>query len=76
MHFSITRVKLVEAAAGLLLIAFLLTNCKKEYSYEGGTAEFSLLDTNGSCSNPVLSGDYIKGSALGSSNTEIGRAHV
>jgi hypothetical protein len=69
MHFSVTRLKLVEAASVLLLIAFLLTNCKKEYSYEGGTAEFSLLNANGSCTNPVLSGNYIKGSALGSSNT-------
>jgi hypothetical protein len=68
MHCSITRLKLVEAASGLLLIAFLLMNCKKDYSYEGGTADFSLLNTNGSCSNPVISGDYTKGSALGASN--------
>ncbi len=76
MHFSINRLKLVEAAAGVLLIAFLLTNCKKEYSYEGGTAEFSLLNSNGSCLNPVISGDYIKGSALGASNTVQLQAYV
>jgi len=69
MYYSITTLKLVEAAAGLLLIAFLLTNCKKEYSYEGGIAEFSLLNVNGSCVNPVISGDYIIGSAPGPSNT-------
>jgi hypothetical protein len=69
MHYSMTNLKLVEAAAGLLLIAFLHTKCKKEYSFEGGTAEFTLLNVNGSCVNPVISGDYIIGSALGSSNT-------
>src|SRR5450755_3318892 len=69
MHYSIKTLKLVEAAAGLLLIAFLLTNCKKEYSYEGDTAEFSLLNVNGSCVNPVISGNYIMGSASGPSNT-------
>ena len=69
MHYSLTILKLVRAAAGLMLTAFLLTNCKKEYSYEGGTAEFSLLNVNGSCVNPVLSGDYIIGSAPGPSNT-------
>jgi hypothetical protein len=76
MHFPINRLKLVEAATGLLLIAFLLTNCKKDYSYEGGTAEFSLLNTNGSCTNPVISGDFIKGSALASSNTVQLQAYV
>src|SRR5450432_3062324 len=76
MHFPINRLKLVEAASGLLLIAFLLTNCKKEYSYEGDTAEFSLLNTNGSCTNLVISGYYIKGSALGSSNTVQLQAYV
>jgi hypothetical protein len=69
MHYSPTTLKLVGAAAGLMLTAFLLTNCKKEYSYEGGTAEFSLLNVNGSCVNPVVSGDYILGSVTGPSNT-------
>ena len=69
MHYPITNLKLVEAIAGLLLIAFLLTNCKKDYSYEGGTAEFSLLNVNGSCMNPVISGDYSIGSAPGPSST-------
>ena len=69
MHYSLTFLKLVEAATGLMLIAFLFTNCKKEYSYEGGTAEFSLLNVSGSCVNPVVSGDYIIGSVPGPSNT-------
>jgi hypothetical protein len=71
-----TSQKLVEAAAAILLIAFLFTNCEKEYSYEGGTAEFSLLNTNGSCTNPVIEGNYVKGSALGSSNTVQLEAYV
>ena len=69
MHYSLTILKLAEAATGLMLIAFLLMNCKKEYSYEGGTAEFSLLDVNGSCVNPEVSGDYIFGASTGPSNT-------
>jgi hypothetical protein len=69
MQYALTTLKLLEAAAGLILTAFLLTNCKKEYSYEGGTAEFSLLSVNGSCVDPILSGDYIIGSVLSPSNT-------
>jgi hypothetical protein len=61
--------KAAGAVAGFLFFAFLLTTCKKEYSYEGGTAVFSFLNTSGSCSNPVISGDYIIGSTLGTSNT-------
>jgi hypothetical protein len=76
MHYSLTSLKLVEAAAALLLIVFLFTNCEKEYSYEGGTAVFSLLNTNGSCTDPVIAGDYINGSALGSSNTVQLQAYV
>ncbi len=68
MHYSIKILKFVGAAAGLLLIAFLLTKCKKELSYEGGTALYSLLQVNGSCLNPVISGNYVKGSAPGSSH--------
>lgn len=68
MHYSIKTLRLVEVAAGLLLIAFLLTKCKKEYSYEDGTAEFSVLGLNGHCLNPLVSGQYIAGSPLSSSN--------
>lgn len=71
-----TSLKLVVAVAGLLLIAFLFTNCKKEYSYEGGTAEFNLLNTNGSCTASVVSGDYVKGSALSASNSVQLQAYV
>jgi len=71
-----TSHKLIEAAAEILLIAFLFTNCEKEFSYEGGTAEFSLLNTNGSCTNPVIAGNYVRGSALGSSNTVQLQAYV
>jgi hypothetical protein len=62
---------LKNAAAwmGFLTIVLLVSQCKKEYSYEGGTAIFSLLSANGSCTNPVLSGNYIAGTPLGSSNS-------
>ena len=69
MHHSIKTMKVLAAFAGFLVIAFLLANCKKEYSYEGGTAVFTLLSINGHCTNPVVSGDYVAGSTLGSSNT-------
>jgi len=51
-------------------------HCKKEYSYEGGTAIFELLKDGGSCIDPVLSGNYNPGVALGSSNTVQLRVHV
>jgi len=69
MHYPINILKLVKAAAGLLLVVFLLTKCKKDYSYEGGTAEFTLLSINGSCTDPIVSGNYIIGSTLSNSNT-------
>jgi len=64
--------KIIKSAAEkawLLLFLFLFTTCKKEYSYEGKTAVFSLLNVNGSCSDPVISGNYMTGTTLGSSNT-------
>jgi hypothetical protein len=61
--------KTVVVEAGLLLTVLLFSNCKKEYSYEGGVAEFSMLAANGSCADPVLSGDYILGSSLNLDNT-------
>ena len=64
-----TSLKTVVVEAGLLLTVLLFSNCKKEYSYEGGVAVFSLLAANGSCVDPVLSGDYILGSALNLDNT-------
>jgi hypothetical protein len=64
---ALLRTVVVEA--GLLLTVFLFSNCKKEYSYEGGVAVFSMLTANGSCVDPVLSGDYILGSALNLDNT-------
>ncbi len=69
MHHSIKTIRIIAAVAGLLFFSFLLTNCKKEYSYEGGTAGFYLININGHCLNPVISGDYIAGSTLSSSNT-------
>ena len=71
MHHSIKTIRIALAIAGLMICAFLLTNCKKEYSYEGGTAVFNLLSLNGHCFNPLVSGDYIAGSTLGSTNTVL-----
>jgi hypothetical protein len=59
----------VPVETGLLIIVLLFAGCKKEYSYEGGVAVFSLLNANGSCTDPVLSGNYLLGSALDPSNT-------
>lgn len=69
---------LKNAAAwmGFLTIVFLVANCKKEYSYEGGTAIFTLLGVNGSCTNPVVSGNYMTGTTLGSSNSVTLQAYV
>jgi hypothetical protein len=69
-RFMKTR-KLNSTVAGLIayiLILLLLINCKKEYSYEGGTAEFTLLDPGAICSNPVITGDYIPGTTLNNHN--------
>jgi len=62
-------VKAVTAGTGLLIFVLLFTGCIKEYSYEGGTAVFTLLNVNGSCTDPVLSGNYFLGTALSPSNT-------
>jgi hypothetical protein len=59
----------VTAGTGLWIIVLLFTGCIKEYSYEGGTAVFSMLNVNGSCTDPVLSGNYFLGTTLSSSNT-------
>jgi hypothetical protein len=46
----------------------LFSKCKKEYSYEGGTAVFSMLNNNGACA-ASLSGNYFDGVSLSSNNT-------
>ena len=69
MEHHLRIVRIAKAATGILFFAFLFTNCKKEYSYEGGTALFSILSVNDSCTNPVISGEYNAGSTLGPSNT-------
>lgn len=49
--------------------------CQKEYSYEGGdvtatqTAVYKLVNTNGSCYNANISGNYYKGVQLSQLNT-------
>lgn len=58
----------------LLIIASLLFYaCQKEYSLEGnvvggGTGEFTFTGAPGNCSNPVVTGTYQTGTALGTTN--------
>lgn len=59
--------KFTGICAGVLLILVFFSKCRKEYSYEGGLASFTLLSNNGSC-NAALSGSYFSGVPLGSSN--------
>jgi hypothetical protein len=59
----------LTTCAGLLLYAGLMVSCKKEYSYEGGIAVFSLFNSGGSCLGETLAGGYIIGTALGKSNS-------
>ena len=58
----------VGLTACVLLMMLLFIKCKKEYSYEGGTAKFSLLNNGGSCL-AVLSGNYNVGVQLNNTNT-------
>ena len=82
MHYSIKTLKLVEGAAGLLLIAFLLTNCKKEYSYEGGTVQqvpdggYTIIGAPNACSNVQVSGLYQKNKILTGSDSVVVYANV
>jgi len=62
--------------SAFLLFILAAGHCKKEYSYEGGTAVFQMLKDGGSCFDPVLSGNYNPGVPLGSSNTVQLRVHV
>ena len=56
------------AAILLFFFVFTYTSCKKEYSYEGGTAVFTFLGDGGDCTNPVINGTYAPGVALQSSD--------
>ena len=53
--------------AGVLMILLLFIKCKKEYSYEGGTAIFSMVNQGGSCLGK-LSGNYYSAIPLSDSN--------
>jgi hypothetical protein len=76
MHHSIKTIRIILTVSGFLYLALLFTNCKKEYSYEGGTAVFNLLSLNGHCADPLVSGNYVAGATLGSSNTVQLQANV
>jgi hypothetical protein len=49
-------------------MVLLFSKCKKEYSYEGGTAVFSMVSNGGSCV-AGLSGNYYSGVSLSNTNT-------
>ena len=60
--------RLPGACAGFFLTMLLFIHCKKEYSYEGGIATFTVLNSGGNCASS-LAGNYYTGVALGPSNT-------
>ena len=60
--------RVAGACAGFFLMMLFFIQCKKEYSYEGGVAEFTIVSTGGNCTS-TLSGNYHPGIALDQSNT-------
>jgi hypothetical protein len=56
--------------SGVLMILLLFSKCRKEYSYEGGLASFTVLSNAGSCI-AALSGSYHSGVPLGNSNNVL-----
>jgi hypothetical protein len=60
--------RVTGVCAGVLLLILLFSKCKKEYSYEGGVAVFSMVSNGGSCA-AGLSGNYYSGVTLNNSNT-------
>ncbi|WP_153800004.1 hypothetical protein [Foetidibacter luteolus] len=63
-----------RAVAIIVAWLFLLVNCSKEYSYEGGSASplpaiYSLEGSPLACPNTELTGSYTEGTALTPSNT-------
>jgi hypothetical protein len=60
--------RVTGACAGFFLMMLFFIQCKKEYSYEGGVADFIIVNTGGNCAS-ALSGNYYTGIALDQSNT-------
>src|ERR1700759_4082576 len=60
--------RVAGARAGFFLIMLFFIQCKKEYSYEGGVADFTIVSVGGNCTS-TLSGSYHTGIALNQSNT-------
>ncbi|HET7002180.1 MAG TPA: hypothetical protein VFI33_12750 [Puia sp.] len=54
--------------AGFFLMMLFLVRCKKEYSYEGGVAAFTIVNSGANCVS-TLSGHYNTGLALDQSNS-------
>src|SRR5437762_3159379 len=57
----------------IAVLSILLYSCEKEYSLEGskagGTSVFTFTGAPGACINPVVTGTYTVGTALGATNT-------
>jgi hypothetical protein len=47
----------------------LFSSCEKDYSYEGGTAVYTIYDSAGSCGGSILAGNYYTDVPLGTGNT-------
>ena len=60
--------RVTGACAGFFLTMLLFLQCKKEYSYEGGVAAFTIINTGGDCVSSVT-GNYYTDTALNQSNT-------
>ncbi len=60
--------RVTGACAGFFLTMLLFLQCKKEYSYEGGVAAFTILNTGGDCVSSVTV-NYYTDTALNQSNT-------
>jgi len=67
--------RVAGARAGFFLMMLFFIQCKKEYSYEGGVADFTIVSVGGNCTS-VLSGSYHTGVALDQSNTVRLQIHV
>jgi hypothetical protein len=61
-------VRVAGARTGFFLMMLFFIQCKKEYSYEGGVADFTIVSVGGNCTS-VLSGSYHISVPLDQSNT-------
>ncbi|MEO6547470.1 MAG: hypothetical protein ABIN94_05700 [Ferruginibacter sp.] len=62
----------LKSFLAIILCSIVFYSCQKEYSLEGnvvaGTAVFTFAGTPGSCTNALVTGNYLPGTALGPTN--------